>query len=65
MVNNNILAFLWAYQVLFYNSLHRSMCIKATIVAYAFLVQCFENATIVAYLSLRVKSHRSGSLFRK
>ena len=48
MVSNNILA-------LFYNSLYRGMHIKATIVAYAFLVQCFENATIVAYVSLRVK----------
>ena len=33
------------------------MRIKATIVAYAFLVQCFENATIVAYVGLRVKAH--------
>ena len=31
------------------------MHIKATIVAYAFSVQCFENATIVAYAGLRVK----------
>ena len=31
------------------------MRIKATIVAYAFLVQCFEHATIVAYAGLRVK----------
>ena len=30
------------------------MRIKATIVAYAFSVQCFENATIVAYAGLRV-----------
>ena len=29
---------------------------KATIVAYALLMQCFENATIVAYVGLRVKS---------
>ena len=29
------------------------MRIKATIVAYLFLVQCFENATIVAYVGLR------------
>ena len=29
------------------------MLMKATIVAYAFLVQCFENATIVAYTGLR------------
>ena len=32
------------------------MRIKATIVAYAFSVHCFENATIVAYAGLRVKS---------
>ena len=31
------------------------MRIKTTIVAYAFSVQCFENATIVAYAGLRVK----------
>ena len=31
------------------------MRIKATIVAYASLVQYFENATIVAYAGLRVK----------
>ena len=31
------------------------MRIKATKVAYAFSVQCFENATIVAYAGLRVK----------
>ena len=31
------------------------MRIKTTIVAYAFSVQCFENATIVAYVGLRVK----------
>ena len=31
------------------------MHIKATIVAYAFSVQCYENATIVAYAGLRVK----------
>ena len=31
------------------------MCIKATIVAYAFSLQCFENATVVAYVGLRVK----------
>ena len=30
------------------------MRIKATIVAYAFSVQCFENATIVAYAGVRV-----------
>ena len=31
------------------------MRIKAAIMAYAFLVQCFENVTIVAYAGLRVK----------
>ena len=30
------------------------MRIKATIVAYAFLVKCFENVTVVAYAGLRV-----------
>ena len=30
------------------------MCIKATIVAYAFSVQQFENTTIVTYVGLRV-----------
>ena len=32
------------------------MRIKATIVAYVFSVQYFENATIVAYAGLRVES---------
>ena len=32
------------------------MRIKATIVTYAFSVQCFENATIVAYVGLRVNT---------
>ena len=31
------------------------MCIKATIVTYAFSVQYNENATIVVYAGLRVK----------
>ena len=31
------------------------MRIKATIVAYAFSVWCFENTTIVTYVGLRVK----------
>ena len=34
------------------------MHIKHTIMAYAFLVQCFENATIVAYAGLRVNQQR-------
>ena len=32
------------------------MHIKATIVAYAFSVQYFENVTIVAYVGVRVNS---------
>ena len=32
------------------------MSIKATIAVYAFSVQYFENATIVAYVGLRVNS---------
>ena len=31
------------------------MRIKTTIVGYVFSLQCFENATIVAYAGLRVK----------
>ena len=38
------------------------MHIKATIVAYAFSVQCFENATIVAYAGLRVKLNKTKAL---
>ena len=45
MVSNYILAF----------SLYKGMLITATIVAYAFSVQCFENAIIVAYAGLSVK----------
>ena len=46
------------------------MHIKATIVAYAFSVQCFENATIVAYAGLTVKglsskvSYKYGCYYR-
>ena len=54
-MSSNILAFSVG---LFYNSLYRSMRIKATVVAYAFPMQYFENATIVAYVSLRVKCTR-------
>ena len=32
------------------------MHIKATIMTYGFLVQCFENTTIVAYAGLRIKT---------
>ena len=50
MVSNNILTlFCRIIRFLFYNSLYRGMHIKATIVAYAFSVQCFEYATILAY----------------
>ena len=35
------------------------MRIKATIVAYAFSVQYFENATVVAYAGLRVNSDKN------
>ena len=54
MVSNTILAF-FCRLLSFYNSLYRGMHIKATIVAYTFSVQCFENATIMAYAGLRVK----------
>ena len=35
------------------------MHIKATIVAYAFLVQYFENVTIVAYSNIAANSQHS------
>ena len=56
MVSNNILAFSVGLLdfILLYNSLYRGMRIKANIVAYAFSVQCFENAIIVAYVGLRI-----------
>ena len=34
------------------------MRIKATIVGFVFSVQCFENATIVAYAGLRINVSR-------
>ena len=34
------------------------MLIKATVVTYAFSMQYFENATIVAYVNLRIKCIR-------
>ena len=49
MVSNDILAFSVGL-VLFYNSLYRGM--------YVFWVQCFENATIVACVDLRVKGRK-------
>ena len=38
------------------------MRIKATIVAYVFSVQCFENTTIGAYAGLRVQGGRTSTL---
>ena len=57
MVSNNILGFFCRFIRFYFTTvyIYRGMRIKATIVAYAFLVQCFENATIVAYVGLRVK----------
>ena len=49
MVSNNISVF------------YRGMRIKATIVTYAFSVQCFENATIVTYAGLRVNKCHTNS----
>ena len=52
MVSNNILAF----SVGLLGILEQFVGIKATIVAHAFSVQCFENATIVAYAGVRVNN---------
>ena len=54
IVSNNTLAFFCRLIRFYFTSLYRGMRIKATIVVYVFLVQCFENATIVAYVGLRV-----------
>ena len=51
MVSNNILTI--------FCSLHKGMHIKATVVAYAFLVQYFENVTIVAYSNVAANSQHS------
>ena len=40
------------------------MRIKTTVVPYAFSVQCFENAIIVAYAGLRVKLKLKETLLR-
>ena len=53
MVNNQILDFSIGLSSFIYNSSYRSMCIKATIVAYVLSIQYFENTTIVAYEGLR------------
>ena len=53
-VDNNILGF-FSMLLGFYNSLYIGIHIKVTIVAYAFSVQCFKIATIMAYAGLRVK----------
>ena len=57
IVSNNILGFFCRLIRFYFITVYTevSMHIKATIVAYAFLVQHFEKATIVAYAGLRVK----------
>ena len=50
MVNNNILAFcrpIRFYFITVYTHKEVAMCIKVTVVAYAFSVQCFENSIIM------------------
>ena len=39
------------------------MCIKATIVAHAFLVKYFKNTAIRAYVGLRVKLHEIFNIY--
>ena len=53
MVSNIILAF---FVGLLGFILEQFVGIKATIVAHAFSMQCFENATIVAYAGLKVNN---------
>ena len=60
MKSNNIIAFFVGLIVLYYHSLYRGMCIKATIVAYAFSLQYFENTTIIAYVGLRITMKING-----
>ena len=56
MVSNNILAFFCRLIKLSFITVYTKVCVsKVTIVAYALLVQYFENVTIVAYVGLRVK----------
>ena len=56
MVSNNIFGRLIRF---YFTTVYTEVCVsKATIVAYAFLVQYFENATIVAYAGLRVKASK-------
>ena len=53
MVSNNILAFFCRLTKFYFITVYTKVCVsKATIVAYAFLVQYFENAIIVAYADL-------------
>ena len=56
MVSNNILSLFCRLIKFCFITFYTKVCIsKATIVAYAFLVQYFESATRVAYVGLRVK----------
>ena len=58
MVSNNILAFCRLIKFYFL-TVYTKVCVsKTTIVAYASLVQYFENTTIVAYASLRVNKYK-------
>ena len=54
--SNNILVFSCRLIRCYFIIVYREVCVsKTTKVAYAFLVQYFENTTIVAYAGLRVK----------
>ena len=57
MVSNNVFAFFCRLIKFYFITVYTevAMRIKTTIVAYAFLVQCFENTTIVAYGGLKAK----------
>ena len=56
MVSNNILAFFCRLIWFYFTTVYTEVCmhIKATIVAYAFSVQCVESTTTVTYAGLRV-----------
>ena len=56
MVSNNILTFFCRLIKFCFITVYTKVYVsKVTIVAYALLVQYFENVTIVAYVGLRVK----------
>ena len=56
-MSNNILAFFCRLIKVCFITVYTKVYIsKATIVAYVFLVQYFENTTIVAYAGLRANS---------